>query len=383
MKRLLVLTGILMLASLAGGYAFFARAPVYRVAGPSMAPALLGPHYNVTCPTCGHDFPIDATRGPVPTATCDDCGAIAPVKTDDIRAGDALETITGEIERFDLVMFPDPDDPLQRVVKRVVGLPGETIACRDGDLWIDGERYQKRWKELSRVMIPVYQVADNLASDPRISITADGWIQYHHQVHSQGIQITGAAPPLDDYPYNQGLPGKLHPLNELICTFVRTPDGPMEVVFGFEQNDFLLRDDPPGGRTICYLKGDEIQPLRVSQSADSNDLPRQESAVVHACVCDQLLQLGTGDRGGGVTVPYQLQPGNCTALPLRIHPGKGKIESLKIFRDIRYADFPETKIPTDAYFVLGDNVPASRDSRHFGVIAAKNARRMDPASKPD
>ncbi|UUO06462.1 S26 family signal peptidase [Blastopirellula sp. J2-11] len=382
MKRLLVLTGILMIAALAGGYTFFARAPVYRVSGPSMAPALLGPHYGVTCPECGHRFSIDATRGPIPTATCDYCGAIAPIKTGAVQPGDVIQPISGKIERFDLVMFPDPDAPTQQVVKRVVGLPGETIEGRDGDLWIGGERYQKRWDELSRVMLPVYAVADNLASDPRIVITDDGWIQYHHQVHSQGIQITGAAPPLDDYPYNQGLSGKLHPLNELMCTFDWKRNGPMEVIFGFEQNEFLLREDPPRGRTFCYLKEGEIYPIRNSQTEGAYKRTPQ-TTVVHACVCDQLLQLGSETQSGGVTAPYQLEPGNCTAKPLRIHPGSGQIESLKIFRDIQYADFPETKIPADAYFVLGDNVLASRDSRHFGTVPAKNARRMDLASKPD
>ena len=39
--------------------------------------------------------------------------------------------------RWEPVVFRSPDDG-QLTVKRVVGLPGETIELRDGDVWIDG-----------------------------------------------------------------------------------------------------------------------------------------------------------------------------------------------------------------------------------------------------
>lgn len=42
-------------------------------------------------------------------------------------------------ERGDIVIFPWPDDPSVTYVKRVIGLPGETVEIKDGAVYIDGE----------------------------------------------------------------------------------------------------------------------------------------------------------------------------------------------------------------------------------------------------
>ena len=42
-------------------------------------------------------------------------------------------------ERFDIVIFKYPDDESQLFIKRVIGLPGETVQIRDSRVYIDGE----------------------------------------------------------------------------------------------------------------------------------------------------------------------------------------------------------------------------------------------------
>ena len=42
-------------------------------------------------------------------------------------------------QRGDLVVFSDPGIPRETLVKRVVGLPGDTVAIKDGILYINGE----------------------------------------------------------------------------------------------------------------------------------------------------------------------------------------------------------------------------------------------------
>ena len=45
--------------------------------------------------------------------------------------------------REDIVVFtlPEPDDPSIDIIKRVIGLPGDTVEVRGTDLYINGEKY--------------------------------------------------------------------------------------------------------------------------------------------------------------------------------------------------------------------------------------------------
>ena len=44
----------------------------------------------------------------------------------------------GHLERGDIVVFWYPDDPDKSYVKRLIGLPGETVEVRDGKVYING-----------------------------------------------------------------------------------------------------------------------------------------------------------------------------------------------------------------------------------------------------
>lgn len=41
-------------------------------------------------------------------------------------------------QRFDIIIFHYPDDESQLFIKRLIGLPGETVEIRDGKVYIDG-----------------------------------------------------------------------------------------------------------------------------------------------------------------------------------------------------------------------------------------------------
>ena len=44
----------------------------------------------------------------------------------------------GDIERYDVLVFTPPDHPQMLYIKRVVGLPEETIEVRNGKVYADG-----------------------------------------------------------------------------------------------------------------------------------------------------------------------------------------------------------------------------------------------------
>ncbi|MDT2757836.1 signal peptidase I [Enterococcus asini] len=48
-----------------------------------------------------------------------------------------------DVERFDIVTFPAPDEPGKNYIKRVIGLPKEVVEYRNDTLFIDGEAVEE------------------------------------------------------------------------------------------------------------------------------------------------------------------------------------------------------------------------------------------------
>ena len=116
----------------------------YKPPTNSMAPTILGPHRRSTCPVCGQPAfgaPLEETHGE-PLLICEAFHVSEVPEGNDLHSGDrflVLKTI--EPRRWDLIVFHYPEDPEVVFVKRLVGLPGETVTIDDGGvLRIDGER---------------------------------------------------------------------------------------------------------------------------------------------------------------------------------------------------------------------------------------------------
>ncbi len=81
--------------------------------------------------------------------------AMAPtlVKGDRVLVDKAIYK-RSEPQRGDIIVFKYPDDPKRSFIKRLVGLPGETVEIRDGRLIINGSALQAsadRWTALPYV----------------------------------------------------------------------------------------------------------------------------------------------------------------------------------------------------------------------------------------
>lgn len=69
-----------------------------------------------------------------------------------VMAGDRilvnrLSYVFGEPERGDIVTFIYPDDGETLYLKRILGLPGETIEGKDGRIYIDGEPLEQDYTD--------------------------------------------------------------------------------------------------------------------------------------------------------------------------------------------------------------------------------------------
>jgi len=52
--------------------------------------------------------------------------------------GSRLTYLFDEPKRGDIIIFKYPDDPSETYVKRIIGLPGETVEIKDGVTYVDG-----------------------------------------------------------------------------------------------------------------------------------------------------------------------------------------------------------------------------------------------------
>ncbi len=57
--------------------------------------------------------------------------------------GFRIAYLFGEPKRGDIIVFRYPDDPKQFFVKRIIGLPGETVEIKDGITFIDGNQLEE------------------------------------------------------------------------------------------------------------------------------------------------------------------------------------------------------------------------------------------------
>jgi len=155
----------------------------YMISTGSMAPTLPGFHKRAACPDCRYEFAVGvtdddelsqtaehhgdakgtaATPPDAETAVCPNCGrAGIDLRGVPRNQGDQLLVYKNaylfrDPRRWEVVVFRNPDRPVQAYVKRVVGLPGETVEIIDGDVFIDGRRVRKDLREQRAVRIPVF-----------------------------------------------------------------------------------------------------------------------------------------------------------------------------------------------------------------------------------
>lgn len=76
-----------------------------------------------------------------------------------------LSYMLSDPERFDIVVFKFPDNEKEYFIKRIIGLPGETVEIKDGKVYIDGSDEPLDDSFIAEPMLPeadaVYEVPEN------------------------------------------------------------------------------------------------------------------------------------------------------------------------------------------------------------------------------
>jgi signal peptidase I len=165
------------------GLAVFPLLLIYRaysIPTNAMAPTLKGRHYVGTCPHCSgptvvsfQEDPHNGSRQVGETGICARCLQVGPAQNlvETPRSGDhIIVRRLATPRRWDLVVFLFPGDRRQVYVKRLVGLPGESVEVKEGGIWIDGVR-QEPPPEIANLR---WFLPDEPYAEPRPEFAAEG-----------------------------------------------------------------------------------------------------------------------------------------------------------------------------------------------------------------
>ncbi len=396
----------------------------------SMAPHRLGHHQKWACPNCRFPFEVGLLADQtLPVSVCPNCALTMKARGSDILGfeGDRVWVDKATIglkrpERWQEAIFYSPDAPLTPHLKRVAGLPGESVRIDGGDLYINGRRTIKG--ELARKALSV-KVYDQ--SYP--AMDASRFPRWRFRTSSGGASrwgiddLTGKLqrrPPLKestgadlefwdwaDYRHISPSSGEYGPVTDFLAYQGRDPGGEQEV------GDLWFRADIGLGqseRLALRLSNREVEIMvevglklvnrepasppgdvwingqRVSaewKPLTSIDQGRGEVNVELSWVDHQL---EFRFNGGLVFAPLSFETiegrrpdSNLRDSPagLGVKGGGSRIRNFQIFRDNfitnRLASEPvigfgvrqPVELPADGYFVLGDNSGFSVDSRFW------------------
>ena len=387
------------------------------IAGGSMAPTFLGQHYQVTCSDCGYQFAFDSKLPADKKVVCPNCGfrgiraenlEIQPADTAIVELMDL--TKPGNIKRGDVVAFelPSAKTPVANkpvLVKRVVGLPGEKIQVRDGDIYVDGKLFRKSLELQKRTRIPVfdskYSTADSKIS-PRLEMGVGSenwsgfvgaqkayespydeeekpvkfdWVTYRNWRCCRHDGRRDELLPVEDYyAFNQNTNRDLNPTDEVFvqlemecekegAVFFAIPHLGVRYKFGldFKRREATLFSSLEG--VVEYRLDDRIR--------GSKNTVIEVSTIDH-----QLVVLVDGVQAFQHDVFHQAStaPVAKTPFALAFAKGESKISRVQVWRDIYYLnEGPFFAGDAEREFVagenevilLGDNSPVSSDSRHW------------------
>jgi signal peptidase I len=115
----------------------------------SMAPSVVGWHHIGICPKCGGIMfssvitPGELGRPDPDRGICTVCMQAGPIKDVSIEVEEADRIVVNKLltpRHWDIIAFRSPPDHDYIYIKRVVGLPGETVFIEDDAIFINDER---------------------------------------------------------------------------------------------------------------------------------------------------------------------------------------------------------------------------------------------------
>jgi signal peptidase I len=383
----------------------------FRIPTGSMAETLRGVHHHLRCEQCGYKADYDADISGVGRPKCSSCGfEDEGAVTKPASNGDRILVLKCIYEfidprRWDVVVFKNPDNPDENYIKRMIGLPGETIATLDGDFYVNGTILRKPPKVQNEMWMPIYdndfqpvitkgegaQVVKFDWKQPFVRVGGGQWLmnpfgETYFMLESEPTSentIAYDSRLTEDfnasYAYNETT---YRTIDEPLCTDLRIR------FYAHRQSDagfvgasirkydcqYRGRVSFDGQMTIEKVTGDEVV---VAAKKDVDPFDSSRGVLFDLSIVDRqvILQFGKeqlkyelGDRIEDLS--FVKTRGSLVEIS---GAGDLKLSHVAVYRDTYYTDKssrrPKVGIPfkigEDEFFVCGDNSPNSHDSRKW------------------
>ncbi len=403
----------------------------FQIPTGSMAETLRGSHYHFRCLQCGYAYDIGSDTTFIDRPQCPSCGYFQPAEAvGSLRNGDRIFVLKCIYQflppkRWDVVVFKNPLNPRENYIKRLTGLPGETIQIIDGDIYINGLIARKPLAVQQELWMCIYdndyqppatsgliakaagrmekqnpawrqpfENADgsawNLSAQGPTVFSLDSGNQTHRLIYNSRIGNDFHAA----YAYNDSRMRKSEPIcSDLMIRFNVHPnasEGFVGASLEKEGISYIARADFSGMLTLEQGGSNgvrELARLPIGRNAAG-------SAAFEFANADGRLTLRYGQDKLSVDLPARpLKESLQSRQPIVQILGCGQLQISRVglYRDIYYlsagiqratADAP-FQLNKDEFFVCGDNSPNSLDARLWTVGGkGNNGTRYRPGVVP-
>lgn len=180
----------------------------------SMAPTLMGAHKDLFCEHCGQQYQASASieydsssgalmqhpNGNFPKTIASLCANCRGINAYDFGNNADHESFSGDRilvskfdyvlsspERWDVFVFKYPKEARMNYIKRLVGLPGETLLIRHGDVFIEGQSDSGEWniaRKPAHKVQAMKRLVHNTSNQPS-ELVKQGWPSSWQPVEQQ------------------------------------------------------------------------------------------------------------------------------------------------------------------------------------------------------